>query len=456
VPRKLLKFTEKLLLYMAKLESIRVAYDISVLGRGYLDVRSRTGIFRAIESLLHALLVKADADIRTVALSNVENYWDEVLAAQYCEKLLVLESSSYDSVYLSRLGLKDIYGFLSQRQRAFISTIQKSRFHDFYRVAFGLRLLLLPLLKLDLNYQFQAFDYQVYHSPFFKLPDRHITGKLPRILTIYDLIPVLYPEFTSRQILKKYQDILNSLDVNRDWVICDSINTRNDVCEYLGIDPYRVAVTPLAADQKFQPVACQQTIDSVLAKHHIPKHPYLLSLCTLEPRKNLRFLVKCFSKLVLEQPEFGFNLVLVGAIGWKNQALFQELFSQDPILKSRVILAGYVPDRDLSAIYSGATAFLYPSLYEGFGLPPLEAMQCGVPVITSNTSSLPEVVGDAGLMIDPTDEDALCQAILNLVNNGSLRAELAHKSLERARQFSWPKCAEQTAEVYRITAENPA
>lgn len=101
-------------------------------------------------------------------------------------------------------------------------------------------------------------------------------------------------------------------------------------------------------------------------------------------------------------------------------------------------------------------AFLYPSLYEGFGLPPLEAMQCGVPVITSNTSSLPEVVGDAGLMIDPTDEDALCQAILNLVNNSSLRAELADKSLERARQFSWARCAEQTVDVYRIAAENPA
>jgi glycosyltransferase involved in cell wall biosynthesis len=117
-----------------------------------------------------------------------------------------------------------------------------------------------------------------------------------------------------------------------------------------------------------------------------------------------------------------------------------------------VIFTGYIPDHDLSAIYSGALAFVYPSLYEGFGLPPLEAMQCGTPVITSNTSSLPEVVCDAGLMINPSSRDDLCQAMLNLINQNNLRMELSQKGIERAKQFSWTKCADQTIILYKQIA----
>ncbi len=127
--------------------------------------------------------------------------------------------------------------------------------------------------------------------------------------------------------------------------------------------------------------------------------------------------------------------------------IFQTVQSNS-LLKNHVIFAGYIPDHDLSAIYSGALAFVYPSLYEGFGLPPLEAMQCGTPVITSNTSSLPEVVGDAGLMINPTNRDDLCQAMLNLINNSKLRNQLSQKGIDRATQFSWSKCATETIKVY--------
>jgi glycosyltransferase involved in cell wall biosynthesis len=141
----------------------------------------------------------------------------------------------------------------------------------------------------------------------------------------------------------------------------------------------------------------------------------------------------------------------VGVSGWKNNDIFKTA-QETPILKNRIIFTGYIPDEDLSAIYSGATAFIYPSLYEGFGLPPLEAMQCGTPVITSNTSSLPEVVGDAGIMINPTDEDALCQAILTIIQDSQLRKTLSEKGRERAQQFSWAKCAEETVKVYQIAA----
>ena len=117
--------------------------------------------------------------------------------------------------------------------------------------------------------------------------------------------------------------------------------------------------------------------------------------------------------------------------------------------QDRIIFTGYVLDNDLSAIYSGAVAFIFPSLYEGFGLPVLEAMQCGTPVISSNSSSLPEVVGDAGILIDPKDEDHLCQAMLDVLTDSNLRESLRKKGLERAKQFSWKKCADQTVEIYK-------
>jgi glycosyltransferase involved in cell wall biosynthesis len=144
------------------------------------------------------------------------------------------------------------------------------------------------------------------------------------------------------------------------------------------------------------------------------------------------------------------SLVLVGREGWLNDALFQAI-SESRSVRDRIIVTGYVPDTDLAPFYSGALAFVYPSVYEGFGLPVLEAMQCGAPVVTSNTSSLPEVVGEAGIMVDPADADALCAAMYELYSDPCLREDLAHRSMERAGQFSWDKCVQETLQAYRTS-----
>jgi glycosyltransferase involved in cell wall biosynthesis len=125
-------------------------------------------------------------------------------------------------------------------------------------------------------------------------------------------------------------------------------------------------------------------------------------------------------------------------------------------VRDRITLAGYIPDADLAAVYGGALAFVYPSLYEGFGLPPLEAMQCAIPVITSNTSSLPEVVGDAGIMVDPTDRDRFCEGMLALYRDSTLRDSLAAKSVARAAQFTWERCARETVNAYRLGSNGKA
>ena len=190
-----------------------------------------------------------------------------------------------------------------------------------------------------------------------------------------------------------------------------------------------------------------RTIATVRNRYCIPDGDYFLSLASfLAPHKNLDRLIRCFFKLIAEHPELQINLVLAGS----NRLNFGDnLPTGSPQFRSRVVCTGYVAEENLIALYSGATAFIFPSLFEGFGLQPLEAMQCGTPVIISNTTSLPEVVGDAGITVDPLDEEAICQAMLSVATDRNLAQMLSQKGLERAKNFSWAKCANDTADVYR-------
>ena len=234
------------------------------------------------------------------------------------------------------------------------------------------------------------------------------------------------------------------------WVLCISHSTRNDLLNYLGnkINPDRAIVTELAASGTFYQSANKAYNRKVRQKHAIPDGPYILSLCTLEPRKNIEQVVRAFVALDAQENIRDLHLVLVGTKGWFFDKIFAEI-SNSAELKSRIIITGFVADEDLAAIYSDALFFVYPSFYEGFGLPPLEAMKCGVPVITSNTSSLPEVVGDAGIMVSPGDLDALCQAMLKIYTNPSLQQQMQEKSLERAGRFSWERCGNETVNAYK-------
>jgi glycosyltransferase involved in cell wall biosynthesis len=237
--------------------------------------------------------------------------------------------------------------------------------------------------------------------------------------------------------------------VERDWILTISEATKNDICNHLNIDEKRVIVAyPAASRQLYHPETDQDRIAAVMRRLHIPEKNYFLSLATLEYRKNLQQTIRCFKRIVQEEVMEDRYLVLAGTVGWKIKKMLAEI-ETDSVLRQRVIMTGYVPDSDLSALYSGALAFVYPSLYEGFGLPPLEAMQCGVPVITSNTSSLPEVVGDAGILVSPQDSDALCQAMLDVAGDAGLCRELSEKSLNQAARFSWKRCAAQTVTAYR-------
>ncbi|MBW4472828.1 MAG: glycosyltransferase family 4 protein [Stenomitos rutilans HA7619-LM2] len=431
---------------------IRVAYDASVLGMGYLNPKARTGIFRMVEALLLELVAHSNLEIKVISFDSESTFWDNIGTSLYIKNLYPSLAKNFQSVYSSRFNLYALYTHVVTWQRSLIKASTPDRIW-LYKSARAMQILFEKVARLDMEAQFHSASFDLYHSLYYPLPSRAITGNISRILTVHDLIPVLFPQFVIPRVYQRCVATLNSIDRDRDWIICNSQYTKQDFCEYTGMDGDRVFVTPLAAADFFQPVTDTALIASTLQRHQIPNYPYLLSLATLEPRKNLGFLIRCFSQIIQDAPALDLNLVLVGVSGWQTAEIFQAA-RHNPQLRSRIIFTGYLPDRDLSAIYSGATAFVYPSLYEGFGLPPLEAMQCGTPVITASTSSLPEVVGDAGILIDPTQEDDLCQAILNVMHDAQRRADLSQRATQRASQFSWASCAQQTAEIYQTAAAN--
>jgi glycosyltransferase involved in cell wall biosynthesis len=214
------------------------------------------------------------------------------------------------------------------------------------------------------------------------------------------------------------------------------------------VDPGKVIVTHLAASDHFYKSEDRINNTLVLKKYKIPPVPYVLGLSILDPRKNMIQIIDAYADLVRKEKINDLNLVLVGPAGYDFQKITNAK-QKYPDLKNRIIVTGFVADEDLAAVYSEALMFVYPSIYEGFGLPLLEAMKCGVPVITSNNSSMPEVAGDAAILIDPLDRSQLSNAMHELYSDSVLRDRFASLGFERSKLFSWKRCAEETVDAYR-------
>lgn len=207
-----------------------------------------------------------------------------------------------------------------------------------------------------------------------------------------------------------------------------------------------------AADAQFRPIEDTDTVATVVHRYGLMPNNYVLTVGTLEPRKNQIRLVEAFHLMRQRGAAPNLKLVLAGRKGWLYEDLFRRV--EELGLTKDVIFTGIVPDKDLPALMNGALMFVYPSLYEGFGLPVLEAMACGVPVITSNRSSLPEVVGDAGLLVDPENESALAEALIVILSNQARRQKMSRRGISQAARFSWEEAARQTLKVYRGASEN--
>ena len=273
------------------------------------------------------------------------------------------------------------------------------------------------------------------------------------VVTVHDLGYLHYPE-AHRVADRRY------LDWSTRWngrqataVLADSRATKDDLVRAYGVNPGRVHVVYLGRDETFGPVRDVDQLARV-REHYSVAGRYFLYVGTLQPRKNLARVIDAFARLTgdptLAPTLSDVQLVLAGKRGW----LYDDLFAQVTRLglASRVVFPGYVEEADLPALLSGALALVFPSLYEGFGIPVLEAGACGVPVITSNTSSLPEVAGDAALLVDPHDVDAIADAMFRIATDAKLRAELDRRGQENVKRFSWEKCAQETLAVLEEAA----
>ena len=293
----------------------------------------------------------------------------------------------------------------------------------------------------------------VLHAAAFVAP---LVSSCPTVVTVYDLSFDLFPDFF-RGPNQTYLRIFTRRSVRRARrVIAISEHTRRDVHRLYGVPLDHIDVAYPGVDARFRPLP-REEVEAFRRKHDLPDR-FFLYLGTLEPRKNLDRLIDACGELEIRdasprsEAERGWRLEIVGGKGWMVDDLFARVKSRG--LEQRVMFAGYAPAEDLPLWYNAATAFVYPSLYEGFGMPPLEAMACGAPVIASSAASLPEVVGDAGILVAPDDVQGLAQAMRRVWRDESLRGDLSRRGVERARRFTWEATARATVESYRRALGN--
>lgn len=273
----------------------------------------------------------------------------------------------------------------------------------------------------------------------------------PVVVSIHDLSFEHLPQTFNRRSRTQLRLTVRHSARRAARILSLSEHTRRDIIETYGINEDHVDAIPLAAPDHFAPVHDNEELQRVRHTYGIDGD-YILSVGSIQPRKNLARLIKAFASLrgdgsIAKLPQ----LVLAGKCAWLYDETLRAL--QESGAKEAVVLTGYVPEGDLPALYSGALCFVYPSYFEGFGLPPLEAMKCGAPVIVGNMTSLPEVVGEAALMVDPFDVEAIGAAIKRLIKDSELRAELSIKGQERASAFNWRDTARKTLAVYKQVAQ---
>jgi glycosyltransferase involved in cell wall biosynthesis len=267
------------------------------------------------------------------------------------------------------------------------------------------------------------------------------------VATVHDLTFEHLPDTFKRRSWMQLRLTVRATVRRAAHVIAPSEYTRRDLIETYKLDPARVTAIPLAASQHFRPVEDISELERVRRRYGITRD-YILAVGSIQPRKNLSRLVRAYSGLRRERGRSNLpQLVLVGKKAWLYGETLKAV--EEEGVGDSVVLTGYVSEGDLPALYTGALCFAYPSYYEGFGLPPLEAMRCGTAVLTGNRTSLPEVVGDAGLTADPFDTGAIARALARLIEDPALRAELGARGLERASGFDWRDTARMTLQVYR-------
>jgi len=314
-------------------------------------------------------------------------------------------------------------------------------------------------IRRNVPFKTQALElYQQIRGGLFRLHTRRMKGFLlhtpnyvlmpfdgPALTTVHDLSWLSYPDAHPVERVKFLDRHLPKTLARADLVLTDSEFIAAEIATRFALPRAKIRAIPLGVDAAYHPRTAEEIL-ATLAKHRLEHSAYLLVVATLEPRKNIARLVRAYAALPTAT-KARHPLVIVGARGWLNHELERTLTPLEAAGTVRRL--GYVGEDELPALYAGAHAFAFPSLYEGFGLPVLEAMASGVPVLTSNVSSLPEVAGDAALLVDPNDEDALREGLVRLLDDSAWRTNASARGLARSRDYPWSRCVDATIDAYR-------
>ena len=307
-----------------------------------------------------------------------------------------------------------------------------------------------PLIRipLTLSAELRKNPVDVLHVQFTAPP----FAPCPVVVSIHDLSFEHLPQTFNRRSRAQLRLTVRRTARKAAHILALSEHARSDIVSTYGIPPARVTAIPLAAADRFQPVTDERELQRVRHTYAIAGD-YILTVGSIQPRKNLSRLILAYTRLCRESLSANPpKLVIVGRQAWLVGETLRAI--RESGFSNSIILTGYVPDADLPALYSGAKCFVYPSFFEGFGLPPLEAMKCGVPVIAGNRTSLVEVVGDAGLLVNPLDPDEIAASLSRVLNNSDLREVLRVKGLNRSELFNWKETAKRTLEVYQRAVDN--
>jgi glycosyltransferase involved in cell wall biosynthesis len=299
--------------------------------------------------------------------------------------------------------------------------------------------------QLGFPFMAKALRADLAHVPYF---GSAFVPRAPTVVTIHDLIPLVLPLYRGSLRVRAYTQLVAAAAKRAHAIIADSESSKRDIVRMLGIDERKVRVIYLAADARYRRVTDAATLEAVRAKYQLPDI-FVLYLGGFDQRKNVMNLVRAFVKVAKGLPDH--RLVLAGYPPPNVSPLFPDVVKlvDELELGERVRFIGGVSEEDKPALYTLAGCFVFPSYYEGFGLPPLEALACGAPVVAGDTSSLVEIIGNAGFLIRPDDVNRMAGAIIASIVDEPLRRELIAKGLAQAAKFSWQQCARETVAVYR-------
>lgn len=418
------------------MDKINVLFDASIIAESTVSNGARTGIFGVKYNILKQFLQNKNLNVDLYISNDLIGLFDQMKMAYPDLKNCNLWFKPNKKLY--RLARKYQY-FKTKNRRHNGSKIIRV----FIKTALNLARRAIRIQEYFIERKLIK-KYDVFFSCARKIPDFALTDKSIKKFTIlHDAIPLIFPEYFDNRGTGWFMKMYKSINPN-DYYFTVSNYTKSDFLKLnKKIDTNKTNVITLAASENFYPCTDAKKIKSAKEKYNIPTDKkYIFSLCSLEPRKNLIRTAISFIKFI-EKHNLDDFVFILGGNAWKG--FIEKMESEIPNFdkyRDKIIRAGYIDDADLAPLYSGSEFFVYTSEYEGFGLPPLEAMKCGKAVITSNNSSLPEVVGDAGIKIDFDSIDQHVESFEKLYFDLDLRSDMEKKSLARAKEFSWKKCAD--------------